>query len=1065
MPTLLRLLYLLVFASSIFAQVDLGQLSGEVQDPSGARIKTVTIDITNVQTALKRRLETDTEGAFLLPSLTPGVYHVIISSPSFQSLATDVVISGGQVVSRIFTLAVGTAEQSVTVTAGSSIDIEASSHEIRQNYTPAELTQLPTDGRNPLSVAITGTAAGAASDPTVSTSSGQFFQTTANQIVINGRRDVDTGYMQDGVQNVTLLTQSANLIPSVESIQQLTVIVNGADARYAQPGIVNIITKSGANQFHGSAWNFFKNDYLNARAYNLSGTPQTSLPLRSNQFGGALGGRIVKDRLFFFSSYGGLRSATTSYVLARVPTSQELQGDFSGQTKLVFDPLSYNPTTGTTTSFLATTGRNAVPLARLNAFATKFNPYYPISNIPLNAALNVNYQKAIRNATVSDQGLGRLDWNPSAKDQLQGAYGHGENENTQPNFAPNIYDRLYTGQADNAYAQEVHAFSPRLVNTLRFGYNRSHQFQTETGAGLEAYTEHFGLRNLFPQPEQWAPPTVGISGFNTMGTPFAPQGAIQNRFQFADQLNFSAGSHSLFFGAEFVRTLFYGNWTINNNGNYTFDGTFTSSYTGGARSTTANGVPYADFLLGYPARAAGATGVSVGAFRRPEFAAYAQDDWKVTSRLTLNLGVRYQFASPPNDANGRASVYDLPSNQTLRGSWKANYRDLAPRLGLAWRLGENTVLRGGYGIYYSDTPWNYLQFLLAHAPNFIPQAPAFNILNPTTTENVFVANPSSAGQTPQTLGRSMPDTYVEQYNFFIAHTFAHNYLAEIGYSGERGHNESVRVNANQPNAIAPGTTTTRYNLRPYSYIGDVFAQYNLGYSNSNGLQAKLQRQFSNGLRFTARYIFSKALDISDGDRIVISNYYNPRIYYGPSAYDRKHQFTITGTYELPLGRGRQWLRTMPHAVDTLVGGWQLSGVYTVTTGLPVTITATNNADTTSIGTFLAQKVCDPTDGFTQTRTKYFNTACFLQPGAFQYGSGGRGGARGPGLNNLDLSLVKAFTVKEGHSLQLRMETFNTVNHPQFSLPGTVTLTNAAFGALTGTSRPMRNLQMALRYSF
>jgi len=1047
------------------AQVDLGQLTGEVRDASGARVPDAAVQIVSEGTKVTRHALADSSGTFIFSSLTPGPYSVQVSAKGFQSATAEVTIIGGQVVSQIFTLTVGASTQTVSVSAGSSTELQADSHEVRQNYGAEALTQLPTNGRNPLSVALVGTAAQAATDPTVSTSSGQFFQANSSQIVLNGGRDVDTGYLQDGVENITLLTQSANLLPSVESIQQLSVIVSGADARYAQPGIVNIITKGGSNQFHGSAWDFLQNDFFDAQAYNLSGAAQAHLPLRYNQFGAAMGGPVVKNRLFFFSSYNGLRSATTTYTLVRVPTAAELQGNFSDQAKVAYDPSSYNSATGSTTSFMAETGSNSIPLSRIDPFAQKLLSYFPAANIPLNTALNVNYQKAIRNSLDSDQGLGRADWNISSKDQLQGAYGHGSNGNTQPTFGPSIYDRLYDGDADNAYVQEVHIWSGRTVNTARFGYNRSFEFETESGVGQQNYTRYFGLNNLTPQPSQYAPPTVAITGFTTLGYPYAPQGATQNRFQFADQVSYIAGRHSLFFGAEFVRTLFDGNWTILNNGSYTFDGTFTSAYSKGARSTSATGVPLADFLLGYPSKASGATGVSVGAFRRPEVAAWFQDDWKLTPQLTLNLGIRYQYAGPPNDADGHASIYDLPANQTIPGSWNPNLHDFAPRAGFAWRLAQNTVLRGGYGVYYSDTPWNYLQFLLAHAPNFIQQTPAFSIQNPTLVENAFVANPSSAGQTPQTLAKSMPDTYVEQYNFFVAQSFGGKYLAEIGYSGEDGHDESVRVNANQPNAVAAGSTSTKYNVRPYSYIGDVFGQYNTAYSNSNGLQAKLQREFAGGAQFTAKYIFSKSLDISDGDRNVIENYYDPRLYYGLSAYDRTQQFTLSGVYELPFGHGRRWLASQPRIVDAVAGGWQLSGIYTLASGLPVTITASNNADTGSLGTFVAQRVCNPAEGFAQTRTEWFNTACFVQPGAFQYGSGGRAGAREPGLNNIDLGLSRSFAVKEGRALQMRLESFNTVNHPQFSLPGQIAVTSPGLGALTGTSRPMRQVQIALRYSF
>jgi outer membrane receptor protein involved in Fe transport len=1049
---------LLALALPGIAQVDLGEISGHLLDPSGAPAPNAELTVRNQGTGLERHSKSAAGGNFSFPSLPPGDYLLTARAPGFAPAVASIHVSGGQISSQDMRLAVGNASASVTVKESERVEVQSETFEVKENYSPRELTDLPSNGRNPLTVALVGAAAQPATDPSVPTSSGQFFQTNASQVVLNGGRDVDTGYLQDGVENVTLLTQSANLVPSVESIQQLSVIVSGADARYEQPGIVNIITKSGANQLHGAAYDFLQNDDLNAAPYNLSGAAQAKTPLRYNQFGANLGGPILHDKLFFFGDYSGLRSRNTSYSLFRVPTAAELTGDFSAQSKILYDPLSYNAATGSDNSFLAETGANAIPPSRFDAVSKKLLAYYPAANLPLNTALNVNYETALANQVNADEYLERTDYILSAKDTLSGDYGYSKNANNVPEFGPSIYGRTYSGTGQNAYGQETHIISPNLINSARFGYNRSNQFETEAGVGQMNYTQSFGLNNLMPTPAQYAPPTIAISSFDTLGYPYSPQGAIQNRFQLLDQLDWVHGRHSLFIGAEFVRTLFDGDWTIGNNGDYTFDGTFTSQYTKGARSTSQTGVPFADFLLGYPSKGIGATGISVGNFRQVGVAGYIQDNWKILSRLTLNLGLRYEFSTPPNDANGHSSIYDLPTNRTIPGTWDTNYKDFAPRFGFAYRPFTNTVLRGGYGIYYAGTPWNDLQFLLAHAPNFIPQSPAFSITDPTLTENIFVANPSATGQTPQTLAKHMPDTYVEQYNFFIEQTFARNYSFEVGYSGESGHDESVRVNANQPDAIAPGTTTTKYNLRPYTYIGDVFGQYNIGWSNSNGLQTKLQRRFSNGAQFIARYVFSKALNISDGDRNVIENYYDPKLYYALSAYDRTHQFTFSAIYRLPF-------HFKPLPVQSALAGWQVAGIYSIASGLPASITATDNADTSSLGTFEAQEICNPTQGFVQTRTEWFNKACFVQPGAFQYGVGGRNAVRQPILNNLDISLSKTFTVHERHNLQLRFEAFNAPNHPQFALTGQTAVSSSALGALTGTARPMRSLQVGVRYFF
>ena len=446
-------------------------------------------------------------------------------------------------------------------------------------------------------------------------------------------------------------------------------------------------------------------------------------------------------------------------------------------------------------------------------------------------------------------------------------------------------------------------------------------------------------------------------------------------------------------------------------------------------------------------------------------AGFFQDDWKVLPNLTLNLGLRYQFDNPPNDATGHSSIYDLPTNRTVPGTWQTNHNDWAPRLGFAWAATPSTVIRGGAGIYYSQPPYNFLQFLLAHAPNFIPQAPSFQITNPTPIQTVFVANPSAAGQVPQTLALHMPDTNVQEFNLFLDQTFARIFLATVGYAGEIGRHESIRLNANQPNAIAPGTTTTKYNLRPYSYIGDVFGQYNIGSSNSNALQAKIDGRFPGGSRLLASYTWAKSMDLADGDRNPITYYYKPQLNYALAAWDRTNSFALSGIYKLPFGPGQRFLKSNDHLLRLATAGWQFSGIYHLGTGLPVTINETNNADVGVDETSYAQKICDPTKGFTRSKTKSFNTACFAQTGAFTYGVGGRAGVRQPGIDNFDVGFDKSFLLTETHQLQFRAEAFNALNHPQFSLPGSIAVSSTALGAVTGTSRAMRTMQLALRYSF
>jgi outer membrane receptor protein involved in Fe transport len=1009
---------------------------------------------------LVRKTQTNSDGIYIFSSMPLGTYDVQVSAQGFGHATFRLDLIAGAKLKHDFVLTVGNATTVVDVSATGDIELESTSHSVGMDIDSQELTSLPTNGRNPLSVALLAPASESASDAAQNTSSGQSFGTTTSQLNLGGGMDSQTSYLQDGVQNLTLLTQSANLLPSVDAIQQMSVITNGASARYAQPSVVNIITRGGSNHFHGTAFDFLQNDSLNAQNYNLTGIAQTKQPIRYNQFGGTAGGPLLRNRAFIFGSYSGLRQRTTAYTTTRVPTDAERLGDFSEGSITLYDPLTYS-SAGTNKSFLTTTGKNAIPTARISPFATTLLGYIPKSNLSLNTSLNINYQVPLTSTVTNNQFLGRIDFTLSSRDQLYLAGGFSKTPTVTPSFMTTLYGAINEQRAANAFLEETHQFTSNIVNTLRAGYNRSILFNTVMGAGSRAYYQEFGLKNLSPLPAQWAPPTVAITSYFTGGNRYAPQGATQNRFQYADEVNYQIGKHSLFFGGEFIRIQFDGNWTIQNNGYYTFNSTMTAAYVAGSRKASGSG--FADVLLGYPSNAAGATGTSIGSFREWQVDGYLQDDWQIMPQLTLNLGIRYDFDNPPNDRNGKSSIYNLPSNEMISGTWHTNYRDVSPRIGIAYALGKETAIHGGYGIHYASSPYNYLQFLLAHAPNFITQTRSFTQKAPVAVTDVFSATPSATGITPQTLASKMPDVYVEQFNLFIDHKFSANYSLTAGYAGQVGKHSSVRVNANQP--VSKSATSAIYDIRPYSYAGDVFGQYNIGSSNSNGLQAKFLGRLPGGSRVIASYTWSKSMNISDGDRNTIENYNQPNLYYAPAAWDRPQHLNIGAIYRLPFGRGQRFLSAEPLAVDAILGGWQINAIYRYATGLPVSVTATNTADSSSIGTFMAQKTCDPNKGFTRSKAEWFNTACFVQPGNGVYGVGGRNSVRQPPLNLLDLGLNKSLRVLGDQALQIRIESFNALNHPQFQLPGSISVSSTSLGAISGMAKSMRVAQVALRYSF
>jgi hypothetical protein len=321
------------------AQVDLGAVTGLVRDASGAAIASAEVTATNSATHVVRITRSNSTGIYILPSLSSGMYEVRVNATGFGATSAHIAVNGGTTSSQDFALKPGGVEVQITATAQGGLELERDSHELRLDLDSEALTELPTNGRNPLSLALLAPGVQSASDPSVNTSSAQAFGTTANQLNIGGGLDSQTGYLQDGVENMALFTQSANILASLDAIQQMTLITNNADARYKQPSVVNIITRGGANAFHGSAFDFLQNDDLNAQNYSLTGAGQVKTPLRYNLFGGTFGGPILKKKLFFFGSYEGLRDGNTSYITTRVPTDAERNGDFSADAVTLYDPL------------------------------------------------------------------------------------------------------------------------------------------------------------------------------------------------------------------------------------------------------------------------------------------------------------------------------------------------------------------------------------------------------------------------------------------------------------------------------------------------------------------------------------------------------------------------------------------------------------------------------------------------------------------------------------------------------------------------------------------------------
>jgi hypothetical protein len=1040
------------------AQTDLATIIGTVTDSTGATVPNCQVEIKNSQTSASRVVTTDVNGFYSVPSLTVGPYNITATVKGFQRSMQVVTLTLSGLTANL-ELKVGDVSQEVTVTSGGgSVALQTDSHELSVSISSAQLVNLPNNGRSVLSIATLGPASQPGTDSGVDAGDETFYGQLASSVIISGLGNAHTLFLQDGVDNTNLLTQTANILASVEATQEATTLLNGAPARFNEPAVIDVITKSGSNQFHGTVYDFLQNDAANAKNWFATTKPAQ----RYNQFGGNFGGPILRNKLFGFFDYSGLRSHTANVNSLRVPTLEERAGNFSADSGTIYNPATYNPATGISSPFL----NNTIPA--LSPFAQLWLQNYPLPNAPLGAS-NINYIANLPAVSNYDEYLGRVDWNMSPKNQIFGTIARLNNSAGSDSITPGLFGIFNALKGTNASIEDTLIVSANVVNVAKIGYNRSNLFRTQLGQGAKDYAQSYGLANVDPLPSQWTPPSISLTNYASLGDPYSPQGAIQNRFQFADELDWKLGSHTLSFGGEFVRTQFDGNWVVGNNGIYSFDGTATSQYVGGARSSADQGNALADLELGYPVTGNALNGASVGAFRSFDIAGYAQDDWKLTQKLTLNLGIRYDLNNPPNDKNGHGAIYDLNQNRNIAGTWNTNYNDWGPRVGFSYQASKSTVFRGGYGIYYAPILYNNLQFEVLYSPNVVNQFYSLNISNPVDIQNLFGANPPSVpGQGGYTIAKTLKDTSVQEWNFNVQKSLSSNTLLTLAYIGNVTRHQSARADFNQPYALSVGNTSGKLDVKPQPLANPITGQYNELSANYNAFTADIHRTYSNGLQFLGSYTRSKAMDILDGDNANVQSIYNPQLAYGPAGFDRTNNLLVSGIYDLPFGPGRKFATSNNLLERNIIGGWQLSGVQQFATGQPIQIAANNNADTSSLHSVYANKVCDPNSGFHRTELQFYNPACYVQPGPGQYGTS-RSGPRQPHLINTNISLMKIFSITGRQQLQFRAEAFDVLNHPTLGRNGATNVTSPDAGLVTvqvpNQSNGPRVMQFALRYCF
>ncbi len=1100
---------------ALMAQVESGRVAGTVFDTSGAVIPGAAINVKNTGTGVEHHATTDNSGQFTVTQLQPGTYTVTVQHEGFKRaeqapFALDV----NQVIQVQIQLELGATSQTVEVASVEPL-IEAQTSSLGAVIEEKAINDLPLNGRD--FIQLTYLTPGVNQGPAGAVQQGGIPEDERGNgsVQANGLTATNNNFLLDGFDNNEQQIGFEVIQPPIDAIGEFKMQTNGFGADIGKGGaVVNVVLKSGTNQFHGDVYEFVRNSAFDAKNYFDSATTPIS-PFRQNQFGATIGGPIRTNNTFFFADYQGTRIGQSQTDISFVPSTavnpntglSEREGDFSDlltgtinpqtgyDTGQIFDPSTYDPTTQTRQPFRG----NIIPQNRQDAAAMNVVKLFPSPNVPgttneyLLNPLDINNQdqadvRVDHQLSDKDSTFATFDWgvvNSKRPDPFPGTAGGGS-------FTGNIQDLAVA-----AGVSEVHTFSANKVNEFKIGYTRW-AVQATPFFSDQALATQLGIPGINQNPlgATGGLPNIAISGLSNLGNQdWFPEQLRENNYQALDTFTYLRGHHAFKFGVDYKHRAHGMFQTQNPHGDLYFDAQFTDNLVDGS-----GGSPLASFLLGYPISAnrdglKGSYGMSW-----TELSAFAMDDYRVTQHLTLNLGVRYDVFTPEVEDHNRLANFDFktgtfitPGTQGVSrsGNVITDLNNLAPRIGFAYSPGQGgTVLRGGYGIFY-DLQANQSDTELAYNPtgNFLSQT----VANPATTPSMRLSNgfPAPVYPTPSNpSGRASATdfnhrtTYIEEWNLNLEQALPENAIFQLAYVGTHGVKLAALYNVNQPfqpvdsnfRAGADGLPTN-YGRPYYATVPNISAirqDSNTENLIAHALEVRLEKRFSKNWSVLNSYTWQHTIGQNDEDEgEEPQNTHNLKAERGDNAPDFRHQFSSAATYVLPFGKGQHFLnRTGP--ADLLTGGWQTQGILSLFSGQSFTphlsYDPTNTGSAAPRPDLVGNPHSFPT-GMHQNVNLWYNPAAYaipaLAPGqyfAHQFGNAKRGTLRGPATHNIDLSLFKNFNVIESAKVQFRAEAFNLFNTPEFSLPdGSVDTAQA--GAITSTSHAPRQLQLALKLMF
>lgn len=1084
---------MLLCVGHAFSQSITGDVVVTVSDPSGAVIPKAALILTEIDTAQTVTLDSDASGIAVFSQLKPGLYKLSVSVPGFQKTQLDnITVVIGQRSSLEAHMQAGSVESTVTVSAAGATLLNSESAAVGQAISQKSIQELPLNGRN--FIQLTQLTTGAA--PVGQGNSPATLWTGRSDTTVSfaGLRESDTSYLVNGIETRNSRFGNTGLRPSVDAIQEFRVQRTTFGAEFGHSAsIVNTDLLAGSNQYHLALFELNRNRAYSANDYfsNQSHTAQPAL--NQNDFGTTFSGPVNipklykgRDKSFFMFNYEGFRQRQGLPLTGIYPSLAQLQGNladdsagtgifptssgfcFANPTSAkcvnVIDPLTKLPFPG-----------NVIPASHLDGTAQKVFPYIPTPNVavvPGTAFPSFNTLLTPKRIQSSDQYNARIDQKISQRDNLYVTWSNSNDNLFTPainplggNIAP-LNDHLWT-------ATYTHLFGDSIFNEFRFGINDSATFrQAESAYGPNYAQSLFGLNyGNTGDALTYGIPTFGISGFGSIGSIAEAIGADDKNFQYSDNLSITRGKLTSMAGAQVIHERFNQVTDFGSNPNLTYSRGYTALL---ANGTQDNSFGLSDFLLGQPYQITGASGDSTQNLTTNYYGFYSQNDWKVRPDLTLNLGLRYEYAGPPVEEHNRSQYFDIATGQFLyagkgigRGIVTPDRNNFAPRVGFAWRPKwlTNTVVSGGAGTYYATDNFNEEQFKNQGSPFYSSRSNTPSTSTPVSIFNPFESTSTAfppANANIFTMDRNNRTSYINQWGLSLQQEFADNYLVELEYAGGSGQKLDQRYNANIGTIDPAGTTPLSQRIL-YPQYGFILVTSNYGRSNYNALTAKVEKRLKNGTSFLAAYTWSKAIDIGQPDDFSALSRDFFTYDRGVSDYNVPNRFVLSYAAQLPFGRGKHFFATVPRAVDYLIGGWQLNGITTFSSGQYSTpVLSGDNLNIGSFGVSRPNLVGNSKAG--RTATQWFNPAAFAAPATFIPGDTGRNSLEQPGYQNWDASLFKSIPIRERASFQLRFEAFNAFNHTQFGFANTTV--GPGFGTISAV-RPgsARVVQLGGRFSF